>query len=53
VVEMTDRYSKSELEGLAKEDFPFELDKQFDDGRGNNFDPSWKDKVLNAKVSES
>jgi hypothetical protein len=53
VVEMADRYSKSELEGLADEDFPFESDKQFDDGRGNNFDPSWKDRVLNAKVPES
>jgi hypothetical protein len=40
-------------EASLDEDFPFESDKQFDDGRGNNFDPSWKDRVLNAKVPES
>jgi hypothetical protein len=38
---------------LVDKDFPFESDKQFDDGRGNNFDPSWKDRVLNAKVPET
>ena len=37
--------SKSEPNALVDEDFPFESDKQFDDGRGNNFDPSWKDRV--------
>jgi hypothetical protein len=52
VVEMTDRYLESKLKDLAKEDFPFESDKKFDDGRGNNFDPSWKDRVLNAKVAD-
>src|SRR5271157_5359524 len=40
-------------EDLVDEDFSFESGKQFDDGRGNNFDPSWKDRVLNAKVPES
>jgi hypothetical protein len=53
VVEMAERYSKSALEALDDEEFSFESDKQFDDGRGNNFDPSWKDRVLNAKVPES
>jgi len=53
VVNMTERYSKFELEALADDEFSFESDKQFDDGRGNNFDPSWKDRVLNAKVPES
>jgi hypothetical protein len=58
-------FSKSELgtwkeqdvsfapETSLDEDFPFESDRQFDDGRGNNFDPSWKERVLNAKVPES
>ena len=38
---------------LVDNDIPFESNKQFDDGRGNNFDPSWKSKVLNAEVPES
>ena len=45
--------SKSEPDAFLDEAFPFESDKQFDDRRGNNFDPSWKDRVLNAKVPES
>ena len=53
VVEMAERYSNSEVKAWADEEFSFDSDKQFDDGRGNNFDPSWKDRVLNAKVPES
>jgi hypothetical protein len=36
--------SQDAPEALVDESYPFETNKQFDDGRGNNFDPSWKDR---------
>jgi hypothetical protein len=52
-IKMKKLFSKSKFDALVEEDFSFNSNKQFDDGRGNNFDPSWKDRVLNAEVPES